>query len=82
MEAKMKKLNYSVVTASFLFVTTSQALATDHHYTDNNSYFASKYHHRHAHHWQNSNSHKHSKPTHWGRHHHHGIKLDGNDGRP
>lgn len=57
------------------------SLASDHHYRDDNSYFASKYHKRNPHHWRKSPQSSH-KPKHWGRHHHHGIALDGNDGRP
>jgi hypothetical protein len=45
---------------------------------DTNQYLASKYHHKHSHHWNHSSK---STPerhgNHWGRHHHHGIHLEG-----
>ena len=78
-------MNFKVVGAilfSFMAAMPSLAFATDHHYPDNNKYFASKYHHRHSQHWQNETHVKQNKPAHWGRHHHHGIHLDGHDGRP
>ncbi len=78
----MKKVvTYWIVTVSLLSVQ-SFAFASDHHYRDDNAYFSSKYHYRHPHHWRTADQHKSKRPKHWGRHHHHGIRLDGDDGRP
>jgi hypothetical protein len=64
-----------------LFTTVTPALANDHQYPDDNGYFSSKYHHRHSQHWNNKKITIDEDSSHWGRHHHHGIQLDGNDGR-
>lgn len=77
----MKILVQLGLVAATLLSTQSVTLASDHHYKDDNAYFASKYHKRNPHHWRKSHQSSH-KPKHWGRHHHHGIALDGNDGRP
>lgn len=60
----------------------SVVTAADYHYRNDNAYFSSKYHHKHSYHWQNANKHEgKSNSNHWGRHHHHGIHLEGSDGR-
>ena len=76
-----KNLSVAILLGSIIALS-SPALATDHHYPDTNSYFSSKYHHRHSHHWQNDKHRQTDKAKHWGKHHHHGIHLDGHDGRP
>ena len=78
-----KKLNtyFLVGLLSSLYLIASPAHANDHQYPDDNGYFASKYHQRHSDHWNEKNMMVDEDPPHWGRHHHHGIQLDGNDGR-
>jgi len=78
----MKRAVKLSVVAFTLLAGQYPVLAGDHTYHDDNAYFASKYHHRHPHHWTNNGRGAANRPAHWGRHHHHGIALDGNDGRP
>lgn len=78
----MKRLYYRILTTSVLLCVSPGAMATDHNYQDDNSYFASKYHYKHSHHWRSRSISKQNSSGHWGRHHHHGIQLDGHDGRP
>lgn len=78
----MKHLYSSILLVSVSLGIASSAMATDHNYQDDNSYFASKYHYKHPHHWRGKNNLNQNTTAHWGRHHHHGIHLDGHDGRP
>ncbi len=78
----MKQLVKIGLIAAAFFYGQNVSLASDHIYGDDNSYFASKYHKRNPHHWRKNHQSASPRPKHWGRHHHHGIALDGNDGRP
>jgi hypothetical protein len=72
----MRKLALPLLVTVCFVAVTGPSYADHTNHGDTDRYMASKYHHRHSHHWDHSSASRHNR-NHWGRHHHHGIHLEG-----